>query len=141
MKENEMIFGIRAIIEAIKSDKQIDKIILKNDMQSELAKELFNAIKGFSHIQVQRVPIERLNRYTHKNHQGAIAFVSQTTYQLVSDIVPTLYEEGKTPFTKESLSEYLSGYNGEMVSHSEEYRKAYSPAYRVVLEKLAENLQ
>ena len=98
MKENEMIFGIRAIIEAIKSDKQIDKIILKNDMQSELAKELFNAIKGFSHIQVPRVPLERLNRYTHKNHQGAIAFVSQTTYQLVSDIVPTLYEEGKTPF-------------------------------------------
>ena len=39
MKENEMIFGIRAIIEAIHSYKQIDKIIIKNDMQSELAKE------------------------------------------------------------------------------------------------------
>ncbi|MBR4970412.1 MAG: 23S rRNA (guanosine(2251)-2'-O)-methyltransferase RlmB [Paludibacteraceae bacterium] len=98
MKENEMIFGIRAIIEAVKSDKQIDKIILKNDLQSELAKELFTAIKGYSHIQVQRVPLERLNRYTHKNHQGAIAFVSQTTYQLVADIVPMLYEQGKVPF-------------------------------------------
>ncbi|MBO7507109.1 MAG: 23S rRNA (guanosine(2251)-2'-O)-methyltransferase RlmB, partial [Paludibacteraceae bacterium] len=61
MKENEMIFGIRAIIEAIHSDKQIDKIIIKNDMQSELAKELLNAVKGHNAIQIQRVPLERLN--------------------------------------------------------------------------------
>ncbi len=57
------------------------------------------------------------------------------------ELLKKLAEEGKTPFSKESLLEYLSGYNGEMVSHSEEYRKAYSPAYRVVLKKLAENLQ
>lgn len=30
------------------------------------------------------------------------------------------------------LEEYLAGYNGEMVSHSPEYRAAHSPAYRVV---------
>ena len=57
------------------------------------------------------------------------------------ELLKKLAEEGKTPFSEKDLSEYLSGYNGEMVSHSEEYRKAYSPAYRVVLEKLAENLQ
>ena len=57
------------------------------------------------------------------------------------EVLKKLAKEGKTPFPKEFLLEYLSGYNGEMVSHSEEYRKAYSPAYRVVLEKLAESLQ
>ena len=98
MKENEMIFGIRAIIEAIKSDKQIDKIILRNDLQSELAKELYAAIRDFPHIQVQRVPGERLNRYTRKNHQGAIAFISHTTYQSISDLIPTIFEEGRVPF-------------------------------------------
>lgn len=56
-------------------------------------------------------------------------------------VLEHLAEEGKTPFSKEALSEYLSGYNGEMVSHSETYKRAYSPAYRVVLEKSAENLQ
>ena len=56
-------------------------------------------------------------------------------------LLEKLAKEGKTPFPKEELSEYLSGYNGEMVSHSEEYRKAYAPAYRVVLEKLSEGLQ
>ncbi|MBQ5667403.1 MAG: hypothetical protein IIV40_04425, partial [Oscillospiraceae bacterium] len=57
------------------------------------------------------------------------------------DVLKKLAEEGRTPFSEKALSEYLSGYKGEMVSHSEEYRKAYAPAYRVVLEKLAENLQ
>jgi tRNA G18 (ribose-2'-O)-methylase SpoU len=65
MKENEMIFGIRAIIEAIKSDKQIDKIILKNDMQSELAKELFNAInfKPLSYYNMKNIKynIQQMN--------------------------------------------------------------------------------
>lgn len=98
MKENEMIFGIRAIIEAIQADKEIDKIIIKNDMQSEPARELFAALKTKPHVPVQRVPIERINRYTRKNHQGAIAFISQTTYQRIEDIVPFLFEQGKNPF-------------------------------------------
>lgn len=66
---------------------------------------------------------------------------AKTAIEPLLSILEHLAEEGRTPFPKESLSEYLSGYNGEMVSHSEIYRKAYSPAYRVVLEKLAENLQ
>ncbi len=56
-------------------------------------------------------------------------------------ILKKLAKEGITPFSEKSLEEYLSGYKGEMVSHSEEYKKAYAPAYRVILEKFAENLQ
>lgn len=93
-----MIFGIRAIIEAIEAGKEIDKIIIKKDMQSDLSHELFMALRNRDFIQVQRVPIERINRYTRKNHQGAIAFISQTTYQHIDQIIPTLYEEGKSPF-------------------------------------------
>ena len=57
------------------------------------------------------------------------------------EFLKKLAKEGKTPFSENSLLEYLSEYNGEMVSHSEIYRKAYAPAYRVILEKLAGNLQ
>ncbi|MCE5225167.1 MAG: 23S rRNA (guanosine(2251)-2'-O)-methyltransferase RlmB, partial [Porphyromonadaceae bacterium] len=42
MKENEMIFGIRAVIEAILAEKEIDKILVKRDLQSDLSKELFD---------------------------------------------------------------------------------------------------
>ena len=48
-------------------------------------------------IPVQRVPVERIDRITRKNHQGVIAFVSPIVYQRTEDIVPFLFEQGKSP--------------------------------------------
>ena len=71
--KSEMIFGVRAVIEAIQAGKEIDKILVKKDIQSDLSKELFAALKG-TLIPVQRVPVERINRITRKNHQGVLLF-------------------------------------------------------------------
>ena len=92
-----MIFGIRAVIEAILAEKEIDKILVKRDLQSDLSKELFDALKG-KEIAVQRVPAERLDRVTRKNHQGVIAFIPAISYQKLEDIILFLYEQGKNPF-------------------------------------------
>ena len=62
-----------------------------------MAKELFDLIKGRGFF-VQRVPVERLNRITRKNHQGVIAFISAVSYQRLGDIIPSLFEEGEVPF-------------------------------------------
>ena len=97
MEKNEMIFGIRAVIEAVEAGKEIDKILVKKDLQGDLAKELFDLIKGRGFF-VQRVPVERLNRITRKNHQGVIAFISAVSYQRLGDIIPSLFEEAKVPF-------------------------------------------
>lgn len=94
---NEMIFGVRAVIEALQAGKDIDKILVKKDIQSDLSKELFTVLKGTT-IPVQRVPVERLNRITKKNHQGVVAFISPVTYQLTEQLVPFLFEAGKNPF-------------------------------------------
>ena len=96
MKENELIFGIRAVIEAIQAGKEVDKVMVKRDLQGELSKELFEVLRG-TDIPVQRVPVERLDRYTRKNHQGVVAFVSAVTYQKLEDIVPFVFEAGKNP--------------------------------------------
>jgi len=97
MKEKEMIFGIRAVIEAIEAGKEIDKVIVRRELQGDLSKELFSLLKAHN-IQVQRVPAERLDRFTRKNHQGVIAFLSAITYEHIEDIIPFLYENGKEPF-------------------------------------------
>lgn len=60
-------------------------------------RSLFAALKG-TLIPVQRVPVERINRITRKNHQGVVAFISSVTYQKTEDLVPFLFEEGKSPF-------------------------------------------
>jgi 23S rRNA (guanosine2251-2'-O)-methyltransferase len=96
LEKNEMIFGVRAVIEAIQAGREIDKVLVKKDIQSELSKELFACLKN-TLIPVQRVPVERINRITRKNHQGVVAFISSVTYQKTEDLVPFLFEEGKTP--------------------------------------------
>ena len=95
-EKTEMIFGVRAVIEAIQAGKEIDKILVKRDIQSDLSKELFAVLKG-TLIPVQRVPVEKINRITHKNHQGVVAYISSITYQKTEDLVPFLFEEGKNP--------------------------------------------
>ena len=93
MEENNLIFGIRSVMEALKAGKEIDKILIKKDLQGELAHELFAAVKGMN-IFIQRVPIEKINRITRKNHQGVIAFISPVSYLRLENIVPTHYDEG-----------------------------------------------
>lgn len=95
--EKDMIFGIRAVLEAIQAGKEIDKILVRRDMTSELSRELFTALNGLE-VPVQKVPIEKLNKLTMKNHQGVIAFISPVTFQHIEDIIPGIFESGKMPF-------------------------------------------
>lgn len=92
-----MIFGIRAVIEAIEAGKEIDKVIVKRELQGDLFKELSTILKAHD-IPMQKVPVERFDRFTRKNHQGVIAFLSAITYEKIEDIIPFLYEQGKNPF-------------------------------------------
>jgi len=96
MMQSQMIFGTRPVIEAVQAGKDVDKILMRRDLQSDLARELFRIVKG-TNIPLQRVPQEKLDRLTRKNHQGVIAFISEVTYRKLEDIVPALYEEGKNP--------------------------------------------
>ena len=94
--KDEYIFGIRAVIEAIESGKDIDKVLIKKDLKSELAAELFAKMKEYS-IVGQRVPVDRINLITKKNHQGVVAILSAITFASLDNVVPELYEKGETP--------------------------------------------
>lgn len=96
MEKSDYIFGLRAIIEAIDAGKDIDKILVKTDINGDLARELLGKAKEYG-ILVKRVPQEKLNRITMKNHQGAIAILAAVPYQKLDNIIPMLYEEGKNP--------------------------------------------
>lgn len=96
-KESEMIFGIRAVIEAIDAGKTLDKVLVRRDMQSAIGRELMEKLQN-TQTQIQKVPVEKLNQFTDKNHQGVIAFLSPVDFCQLETLIPTLYEEGKTPF-------------------------------------------
>ena len=97
MEKNNYIYGIRAVIEAIESGKSIDKVLVKRDLSGDLSKELLAKIREYG-VVMQKVPQEKLNRITMKNHQGAIAILSPVSYQKLENRVPLFYEEGRNPF-------------------------------------------
>lgn len=94
--KSQVVFGIRAVIEAIESGKQVDKVLMKKDLGGKLARELLSVTREYN-VPVQRVPVERINKVTRKNHQGVIAFMAAVDYYHVDDIVPALYDEGINP--------------------------------------------
>lgn len=96
MKE-DFIFGIRPVIEAIEAGKTVDKIFLQNGLMGENMAELKKLLAQHE-LRANFVPVEKLNRFTRKNHQGVVAFISDIPFHKIEDILPQIFEEGKTPF-------------------------------------------
>ena len=70
---SEIIFGKRALFEAIENDIQIDKVFMdKNNVYMDNIKR--NIIE--KKIKISFVPIEKLNKLTRNNHQGVVATIS-----------------------------------------------------------------
>ncbi len=95
-ESNQIIFGIRAVIEAIKSGKEIESLYIQRGLTGGIILELRSLLKE-NDIVFQLVPIEKLNRLTPKNHQGAVAFISPITYEKIENIIPAIYERGEVP--------------------------------------------
>ncbi|HCQ29355.1 MAG TPA: 23S rRNA (guanosine(2251)-2'-O)-methyltransferase RlmB [Flavobacteriales bacterium] len=96
MAKDEMIFGVHPVIEAIESGKEISKIYIQRDVKLENLTRLRKLIKQ-NKLPVANVPVQKLNQMTGGNHQGVLAFVSPITTYKIEDILPGVYEQGKTP--------------------------------------------
>ncbi len=96
-KEQQMVFGIRAVQEAITAGKEIEKVMIKKGLQGTLFQKFLELVRSHN-IPFQFVPIEKLNRTSRQNHQGVIAMISPVTYQDIEQLIPSIYDEGKEPF-------------------------------------------
>ncbi len=93
----DMIYGIRAVMEAIRSGKQLDGIIMKKGLSGDLAQELLDTLKKYG-IRPQLVPAERFNSFGNKNHQGVVAYLSPIDFQPIEEVIARTWEQGKSPF-------------------------------------------
>jgi 23S rRNA (guanosine2251-2'-O)-methyltransferase len=92
----EIIFGLRPVIEAIRAGREIEKILLQKDLISSAAAELINEAT-IHKIPYIKVPQEKLNSITRKNHQGIICFVSAVSYASLDHVINTVFQSGKIP--------------------------------------------
>ena len=96
MGKDDFIFGTRAVIEAINTGKNIEKVFIKTGSNNELYHQLLSLLRE-NNIHYQFVPVEKINRITRKNHQGVLAFISPVEFTEIEMLLPTLFESGKDP--------------------------------------------
>ncbi|PCJ25031.1 MAG: 23S rRNA (guanosine(2251)-2'-O)-methyltransferase RlmB [Flavobacteriales bacterium] len=97
MEKENIIFGVRPVIEAINAGKEIDKLYIQRDIKGSGLSELRNAVKK-AKIAFSHVPIQKINKHTSGNHQGVLAFITPIELSDIETLIPTLFNEGKTPF-------------------------------------------
>ena len=99
MEKEIEIYGIRGIIEAIESSKEISKVyLLKSDSpQSSLFRSLVILLER-KNIKSSFVPKEKFKKYSNKNHQGAVAVLSPVSLLSIENLISSTFDE-KTPKT------------------------------------------
>src|SRR5690606_19571285 len=96
MEKQNQIFGIRAVIEAVNSGKEIDKVFVQKDSGSPLMKELFTVLKK-KNISYVYVPLEKLNRLTSNNHQGVVATIAPISFYDIENLMELAFSKTDKP--------------------------------------------
>jgi len=97
MEKTDMIYGTRAVIEAILAAKNIDKVMIQSGLSNDLIKELI-AVARTNNVPVAFVPPEKLKRLSTKNHQGVICLLSSISFASLDNLIFKAYNEGREPF-------------------------------------------
>ena len=91
--QGDMAFGIQSVLETLKSGKEVERLFVQRELgMNEVVK-----LAEEAGIPVLRVPLEKLNRLTRKNHQGVVCFISPIKYMPLHNVLTQVYEDGKTP--------------------------------------------
>lgn len=96
MEKDTQIFGIRAVIEAIQSGENIDKVFVQKGLKGEQSHELETVLRK-QRLNVSYVPVEKLNKLTPKNHQGVVAQIAPISFYDLEELVLQVTESGQTP--------------------------------------------
>lgn len=96
VRNNELVCGIRPVLEALNSDVHVEKLLIRRDMGGEA----INGIKQLARereVPWQPVPAEKLDRLTKAAHQGVIAYISEVAVQDLDEVVQQAYDRGEDP--------------------------------------------
>lgn len=97
MEKTELIYGTRAVMEAIRAGKEIEKIMIQSGLANDLLKELI-ALARENQVPYTFVPQEKLKKFTTKNHQGVICLIASVSYASLDNLIDRAYSEGREPF-------------------------------------------
>lgn len=94
--KQEMVQGIRAVMEAINSGKEVEKILIRTELSGDLYNEMFDLVRK-QNVQYQFVPSEKIEALNLKGSQGVVAIISPIAYQDIDEVLPEILAAGKVP--------------------------------------------
>ncbi len=96
--QNDKIEGRNPVMEALKSGRQIDKILVQQGERQGSIVPIISLAKSHK-IVVQEVAKQKLDMIsTTQNHQGVIAFAAMHEYVEVQDVLDKAVQKGEPPF-------------------------------------------
>jgi len=95
-KKNTLVIGKSAVIQALQSGKQLERIYVQDNVGAGMDEVRKLAIQF--NVPINKVPVEKLNGFNIQNHEGCVAVISKIQYQDLQEVISFIVEKGETPF-------------------------------------------
>ena len=95
-KKNTLIVGRTAVINAMKTGKQLERIYLQTTVHGEVIDEI-KKLAAECLVPINKVPVEKLNNLNVSNHEGCVAMISKIQYQDLQQVISFVVENGEVP--------------------------------------------
>ena len=92
-----MVFGLHAVAEVLRAGREVERLLIQKGVSNDTVLPELLELARAQRVPVQHVPVEKLNRITRKNHQGAICFVALITYASLDNVIQQTYAAGRDP--------------------------------------------
>lgn len=96
--EQEMIIGRNPVMEALKSGRSVNKVIISQQINAQFHSQIQGLSKSAGTI-IQKVPKKKLDQLADGgNHQGVIAYVASYQYASIDDLFAKAEARNEEPF-------------------------------------------
>ena len=95
-KKNTLVIGRKAIIEAMQTGKQLERIYMQTTIHGDVIDEIKKLAEQYL-VPINKVPVEKLNGFNISNHEGCVAVISKIQYQNLQDVISFIVEKGESP--------------------------------------------
>jgi 23S rRNA (guanosine2251-2'-O)-methyltransferase len=93
----DYIIGKNPVIEALKSNRDINKILIAEGSQRGQMQQITQLAKD-ANVIVQFVPKKKIDQVTDGNHQGVLAYVAAYQYAEIDDLFAAAEKRNEPPF-------------------------------------------
>jgi 23S rRNA (guanosine2251-2'-O)-methyltransferase len=95
--DQEYIIGKNPVIEALRSNRDINKILIAEGSQRGQMQQITQLAKE-GNVIVQFVPKKKIDQITDQNHQGVLAYIAAYQYAELDDLFGAAEKKNESPF-------------------------------------------